>query len=71
MFIRLATGLVVIGGDSCSKGREFKSQNCILDGHVFEKTKMNEKEAGVCPFKKPFLSRSPPPTYNVHLFYFN
>ena len=27
--------LVVVGGDSCSKSREFKSQPCILDGHFF------------------------------------
>ena len=33
MFIRLATGLVVMGGDSCSKGCEFKSRHRILDGH--------------------------------------
>ena len=33
MFIRLATGLVVMGGDSCSKGCEFKSRHAILDGH--------------------------------------
>ena len=26
-------GLVVMGGDSSSKGCEFKSQCCILDGH--------------------------------------
>ena len=26
-------GLVVIRGDSYSKGREFKSRHCILDGH--------------------------------------
>ena len=26
-------GLVVMGGDSCSKGREFESQNRVLDGH--------------------------------------
>ena len=26
-------GLVVIGGDSCSKGRGFESQHYILDGH--------------------------------------
>ena len=26
-------GLVVMGGDSCSKGCEFKSQHRILDGH--------------------------------------
>ena len=26
-------GLVVMGGDSCSKGREFKSHQRILDGH--------------------------------------
>ena len=24
---------MVMGGNSCSKGREFKSQHCILDGH--------------------------------------
>ena len=35
MFIRLATGLVVIGGGSCSKGHEFKSRYHILDGHFF------------------------------------
>ena len=28
-------GLVVMGGDSCSKGRESKSQDHILDGHFF------------------------------------
>ena len=47
-------GLVVIGGDSCSEGCGFKSHRHILDGHfsqlfvariVFEKTKLNEKEA--------------------------
>ena len=26
-------GLVVMGGDACSKGRGFKSRNQILDGH--------------------------------------
>ena len=26
-------GLVVMGGDSCSKGREFEPQHRILDGH--------------------------------------
>ena len=26
-------GLVVMWGDSCSKGREFESQHHILDGH--------------------------------------
>ena len=55
-------GLVVMGGDSCSKGRGFESQRRILDGHfshllvvkivMFEKTKINEKEAGEGPFKK-------------------
>ena len=29
------TGLVVMGGDSCSKGREFESQHCILDVHFY------------------------------------
>ena len=28
-------GLVVMGGDSCSKGGEFESQHRILDGHLF------------------------------------
>ena len=51
-------GLVVMGGDSCSKGREFKSQHFILDGHLVVvriamfiwKTKINEKEAEDGPF---------------------
>ena len=30
---RLATGVVVIGGHSCSKGRGFESRHHILDGH--------------------------------------
>ena len=45
---------MVMGGDSCSKGHEFESGHRILDGHLFtficclfEKTKINEKEAGV------------------------
>ena len=28
-------GLVVMGGDSCSKGRGFESQHRILDGYFF------------------------------------
>ena len=28
-------GLVVMGGDSCSKGHDFKSRHRILDGHFF------------------------------------
>ena len=28
-------GLVVVGGDSCTEGRRFKSQHGILDGHFF------------------------------------
>ena len=28
-------GLVVMGGDSCTEGRGFESQCCILDGHFF------------------------------------
>jgi len=43
-------GLVVMGGDSCSKGRGFESQHRSLDGH--EKTKINEIEAGDGTFKK-------------------
>ena len=33
MFIRLATGLKVMGDDSCSKGREFEPH--IMDGHLY------------------------------------
>ena len=52
---------MVMGGDSCSKGCKFESQNHILDGHfsylfvvkivmcVWE-GENNEKEAGVGPF---------------------
>ena len=29
-------GLVAMGGDSCSKGCEFKSRHRILDGHFFK-----------------------------------
>ena len=49
-------GLVVMGGDSWSKGREFESQRRILDGHdifyialllklycLFEKTENKQK----------------------------
>ena len=53
---------MVMGGDSCSEGRGFKSQHRILDGHfshifvikivMFKKTKINEKDAGVGPFLK-------------------
>ena len=56
-------GLMVMRGDSCSEGRGFKSPHCKLDGHfshlfvvkivmLFEKTKINEKEAGDGPFIK-------------------
>ena len=57
-------GLVVMGDDSCSKGNGFKSRCRILDGHFFtlicckncifclKRSKINEKEAGVGPFKK-------------------
>ena len=57
-------GLVVMGGDSHSKGRGFKSQHRILDGldifshwfvvkivlFVWKTPKINEKEAGDGPF---------------------
>ena len=56
-----SSGQVVIGGDSCSKDREFESWHRILDGHfshlfvvklncVLEKMKINLKEAWVGPF---------------------
>ena len=53
-----------MGRDSCSKGRGFKSRYPILDGYFFtyicckncnaclKRQKINEKEAGVGPFKK-------------------
>ena len=44
---------MVMGGDSCSEGRVFKSHYRILDGHFF-RPKMNEKGAGDGPFKKHF-----------------
>ena len=34
-------GLVVIGGDSCSKGREFESWHRILDGHFSHLSEQN------------------------------
>ena len=56
---------MVMAGDSCSKGRGFKSQHHILDGHfftficckivmLFEKTEINEKEAGMANLIKHF-----------------
>ena len=63
VIIKFCPGLVVIGGDSRSKDRGFESRCRILDGHgvfshlfvvkivmLFEKTKINEKEAGDGPF---------------------
>ena len=55
---------MVMGRDSCSKVRGFESRDRILDGHFFtyicckncnvclKRPKINEKEAGVGPFKK-------------------
>ena len=61
----MSPGLVVMGGDSCSKGRKFESQHCRLDGHFshefvvnffmddWKGPKINEKEAlDDGPFKK-------------------
>ena len=57
-------GLVVMGGDSCSRGRGFKSQHHILYGHFLtficckncnvclKNAKINEKEAVDGPFLK-------------------
>ena len=51
---------MVMGEVSSSEGCGFESQNRILDGHfftficcksLFEKTKLNKKEAGNDPFK--------------------
>ena len=57
---------MVMGGDSCSKGCGFKPRHRILDGDFFplicckicndvcmKRAKLNDKEAGVGPFKKP------------------
>ena len=58
-------GLVVMGGDSRSKGCEFESGPPILDGYFFTylfvmcvwKDEINEKEAGVSPvFLKKLLT---------------
>ena len=57
---------MVVGGDSCYEGRGFKSQHHIQDGHfshlfvvkivmLFEKTKINEKEAGNGHFVKKLM----------------
>ena len=53
---------MVMGGDSCSRGRGFESRYRILDGHyftficskncVFGKTKINAKRGRVGPFLK-------------------
>ena len=60
-------GLVVIGRDSCSEGRGFKSRHCKLDGNFFTFicckncnicSKINEKEAEVGPFLKKKLVHS-------------
>ena len=48
---------MVMGGHSCSKGRDFESCTffhiciCSKIRNVLEKTKINEKEAVVGPFK--------------------
>ena len=61
---------MVMGDDSCSRGRGFKSQHRILEGnflHIFvvkielfvclKRPKINEKEAGYGPFKKNIMKR--------------
>ena len=61
---------MVMGDNSCSKGHGLKSQRRILDGHFFimiccingivslKRLKINEKEAGVGPFKKEEATRA-------------
>ena len=44
-------GLVVMGGDSLSKGHEFESRHHILF-LVFERTKINKKRPGMVHFFK-------------------
>ena len=48
--------LVVMGGDTSSKGREFESRHSILDGHFSHLfvVKINDKEPGVGPFFKKY-----------------
>ena len=62
---------MVMGGDSCFKGRGLESQHHILDGHFshifvvnicnvcLKRPKINEKEAGDGPFKKTDLPPLP------------
>ena len=55
---------MVMGGDSCSKGRVFEPHHHILDGHfshlfvlkivMFEKTNIIEKESGMAHFLKKY-----------------
>ena len=65
VYVGGSPGLVVMGGDSYSKGREFESRHCILSGHflkylfvvkfvmcVWEDEHKNGKEAEVGLFKK-------------------
>ena len=56
-----------MGDDSCLRGRGFESRRHILDGYYFtliccekcfvclKRPKINEMEARVGPFKKPYL----------------
>ena len=62
---------MVMGRDSRSEGRGFKSRHHILDGHFFtyicckncnvclKRPKINKKEARVGPFKKNFYYTGP------------
>ena len=47
-------GLVVIGGDTCSEGREFESQDHLLHGHFF--TLIFCKNCIVC-LKRPKINK--------------
>ena len=44
MLIKLATGLVVMGGDLKSEGGGFECQHLILDGHFFTLICLFEKD---------------------------
>ena len=58
--------VVVMGGDSCTRGCEFEFLHWILDGHfshlivvkifLLEKTEIKQKGAGIWPNKKPYCS---------------
>ena len=51
-------GLVVMGGDSCSKGCEFESRHHILDGHFFTYIFV-VKICNVCLKRRKYIKKRP------------